>query len=143
MKYKSDVPKKNQIRMSEFKLLPGDTVLYEYQKKVFYTAKVIEVGSANPEYVLGGPEAEGAGMVVWTENEREDCRNFLLGSERFPVRLKKSMWAVIQYVEKSGLSGNVAVHEVSQKKLYTYDIERMIGDGSLEIIIKKCEIRRK
>jgi len=61
MRYKSDVPKEKQIRLSQFRLFPGDRVLIKI-RSVFYWGNVVEVCSANPEYVLGGAGAKGAGL---------------------------------------------------------------------------------
>lgn len=128
MRYRSEIPKNRQIRLNEFKLLPGDRICL-YHRGVWRAGIVTLVGSANPEYVLGGPNAEGAGVITWEINAREDCKRFL-ASEHLPVpiRLKKSIWAVVELnPSKRGM-------RKTKRALYTYDIERMIKKGTLRIL---------
>ena len=137
MKYKGDVPKKDQIRMSEFKLLPGDRVSFSLNEGAnFYHGKVVEVGSANPEYVLEGPGTERAGMTSWNEDQRSDCENFIKGSP-FPVKLKKSMWAVVEYDVVYHTADFKGLRGVGHLFLYTYDIEKMLKNDSLEILNRR------
>ncbi len=109
MKYKSEIPKKDQITLNKFPLLPGNEVVMKLNGGS-RIGTVTEVGSANPEYVLEGPNAKGAGIVKWNIKDRDDCESFLRGGHLpVKIRLKKSMWAVIRFGKH-------------QKKLYTYEI---------------------
>lgn len=106
--------------MDKFPLLPGDGVDVRINGKWHY-AVVIEVGCANPEYVLGGPGAKDAGVTRWTQGERKECEAFLHGGHRpVPIRLVKSMWAVLLLAKPLGDNNDgILVNEIV---LYTYDI---------------------
>lgn len=124
MKYKDEVPKPKQIRLDQFRLLPGDIIRLRCADD-YYNGVVREVWSANPEYVLGGPKAKDAGVVKWTEKERAECEAFLRGGHKpVKIRLKKSMWARVELYLPTG-SGWM--------NLYTYDIEERHKKGELII----------
>ena len=131
MKYEDEVPEAQQITLDKFRLLPGSRVRRRHQND-YYDGVVREVWSANPEYVLGGPEAKDAGVLKWTEAERNECQAFI-GGGHAPVRmrLKKSMWAVLD-VYLPGFSAERPHREI----LYTYDIEELYRKGDL-IIVKE------
>ncbi|MFY9462524.1 MAG: hypothetical protein WAP51_05000 [Candidatus Sungiibacteriota bacterium] len=128
MKYKDEVPRKKQIRLNQFRLLPGDMVRMKYRND-YADGVVKEVWSANPEYVLNGPKAEDAGVIHWTnctKNERRDCEAFLRGGHRpVKIRLYKSMWAVIKLYPAATQPFTVT--------LYTYDIEELCRKGEFII----------
>ncbi len=129
MKYEDEIPEAQQITLNQFRLLPGSRLRRRWGND-HYDAVVREVWSANPEYVLGGPDAKDAGIITWTEKGRTECEAFL-GGEHQPVkiRLRKSMWAVIQlYLPGYGDSNPL------KATLYTYDIEELVAKGDLIIV---------
>jgi len=74
-------------------------------------------------------------VIRWKEEDREDCRAFLLGGHKdVPIRLKKSMWAVIGYSMPRGLSGHLAISKEATIKIFTYDIETMLQEDRLRIL---------
>ena len=131
MKYKGDVPKSKQIVMNEFPAkcgLPGDTVFWKIGEFTFHKGVIQEVGSANPELIINGPDSKGAGKITFYENQREDCKNFLNAPHRtFPLKLQKSMWIVIK------LQLNDAPVHLT---LYTYDILRLKKEEKLFVVPK-------
>lgn len=132
MKYRSEVPKERQILTSQFPLLPGDLVIYKHSghKDI---ASVAEVVAANPEYVLKGPGAKNAGAIRWTEDKRRDCENFLhKGHAPVPIRLKKSMWAVLEFSCSDGTRHNRTI-SFTRKRIYTYTIINLRANGRLEL----------
>lgn len=129
MKYKDEVPKQQQITLDKFSLLPGDRVCMKY-RNTFYNGRVKEVGSANPEYVLGGPDAPDAGVMRWTESERTACAAFLYGGHLpVKIRLKKSMWAVIELIEHEKIEH--LLEKPIMVTLYTYDIVKRCHEKTL------------
>lgn len=126
MRYEDEVPKSEQISLSQFRLLPGSYI----QKRLeghLCEGIVSEVGSANPEYVLGGPDAEDAGVIKWTEQERDECAAFIDGGHLpVKIRLRKSMWAVIALFVP-GFDNPL------KEVLYTYDVEELVKKGDLII----------
>lgn len=134
MKYKDEVPKTAQIALNLFRLLPGDSVLIRY-KNALHHGRVVEVGSANPEYVLHSPRAKAAGIIRWRESERAECERFFRNSHSsMKIRLKRSVWAVVEIHIPQGLSGHLLVSRTIRRKLYTYDIERLVKKCWLKII---------
>ena len=134
MKYKSEVPKSEQIHLNEFPLLPGDRAMLMDKEHAYYFYGIVrEVGSANPEYVLRDrkkPMPKDAGVITWNENSRENCKQFLQGGHMpVAIRLKKSMWAVVEFTVETG--------KTPKKKLYTYDILKLKKDSKLLIIHKE------
>lgn len=141
-KYKDEVPRHEQIRMNQFRLLPGDQVRIQHQRS-FHLGEVVEVGSANPEYMLwrqkktGGKKPEGAEVVRWKSHkkgDREACEQIvrLGGHLSVRLRLKKSMWAVIEILVPVGKHTPAFTHR--KKTLYTYDIEKLHREERLVIL---------
>lgn len=129
MKYKNEVPKSNQIRLNQFRLLPGDHIRLKHGND-HYDGIVREVWSANPEYVLGGPHAKDAGVIKWTGKERSECESFLRGGHRpVKIRLAQSIWAVIELYTPV---------KPTKLTLYTYDIEEKCRKGELIIQPKRA-----
>ena len=129
MKYEDEIPKAQQITLNQFRLLPGSRLKRRWGND-HYDAVVREVWSANPEYVLGGPEAKDAGVLKWTEAERNECQAFI-GGGHAPVRmrLQKSMWAVLDiYLPVS------SAKRPHREILYTYDIEELVKNGNLIVV---------
>lgn len=138
MRYEDEVPRGKQITLNQFRLLPGSRIYRRLEGSLCYGI-VREVGSANPEYVLGGSGAKDAGVEIWTEKERDECTAFI-GGEHLPVRirLKKSMWAVIEcevnVAKSDSRYGSWTETGTKRETLYTYDIEELFAKGDLVIV---------
>lgn len=126
MHYEDEVPRGQQITLDKFRLLPGSRIRRSWNHD-YYDGVVREVWSANPEYVLGGPEAEDAGVIKWAQAEREECRAFIGGGhEPVRMRLKKSMWVVVDLYLPS-------FPYPLKETLYTYDIEKLVKNKGILI----------
>lgn len=140
MEYRDQVPIQRQIAMNEFKLLPGsrvrgrfcDNVCKEDCTNCLYDGIVREVWCANPEYVLLGENAPDAGVILWTESERDECAAFL-GGGHMPVkiRLYKSMWVKIEFLPRQ----DRPEYPLPQIP-YTYEVEGLIRSGRLVVVQK-------
>lgn len=131
MKYESDVPETEQINMRDFKILPGHLVKILHEESI-YAGWVVEIWFANPEYILNGPDAENAGIVMFGMNEQHECKNFLNNHINAKIKLKKSMWATIEFLKPPPQGSSLC--SIQTVKLYAYDIEKMIKNGTLEIV---------
>jgi len=133
MQYHDEVPNDQQISMDQFYLLPLDPVTLRYEGKD-RLGLVREVGSANPEYVLHGPQAPDAGVVRWSWaslSERLACESFIKsGHPPTMLRLKRSMWAVVELIKPLGdpETGMTILTII----LYTYEIEELRKNGFLK-----------
>ena len=142
MKYKSDVAEKNWVLIKDFRLLPGSTVYIRHRGSLHY-GTVNEVGSANPEYVFGGPHVKGAGTTVWknTKKRRRECKKFFSGSHgKFPIKLQRSMWVTIVFTgvthKRTCDVGYAFETGEIRRQLYTYEIEDLLGKGDLTVAKK-------
>lgn len=147
MKYKSDVPKKEQIRRNEFPLLPGDDIILYDRAHHPCQAHVLEIISVNPEYVLGGPNAKNAACMTWNEIQRGACHRFLHKDHRsVHLRLQKNMWAVLGLAAAVVLTTkNTAITTgilKGQITLYTYQIVNLMKCGNLQIVVDIHSIGR-
>lgn len=135
------MPADELIKISQFKLLPGDRVLIKV-KKTFYHGKVVEVGAGSAEHTLWlqagrkGPKPK-IGWTSWKEDGRKDAETWIRGqaghSSDQPLKLRKSMWAVVEYATpKMGSSSR----DKKRKWLYAYDIEHMLKTDRLRIVGK-------
>ncbi|OGZ96113.1 MAG: hypothetical protein A3I44_04785 [Candidatus Sungbacteria bacterium RIFCSPLOWO2_02_FULL_51_17] len=144
MRHKSEVPTDQQIRISQFKLLPGDLVLIKV-KNTFYHGRVTEVGAGSAEYTLWlqrgrkGPKPK-VGMITWHESGRKEAEQWIRGQAGHasdqPLTLQRSMWAVVEFA--AARASNAMKHSLKKRKkrLYTYDIEHMLKTDRLRIVIK-------
>lgn len=131
MEYKSQISEKRQIKIREFPLLPGDHMFLRYRNGV-RKAIVTEVGCANPEYVLGNPGDSEARIFHWDPDERDACREFLhRAHEPVRMRLKKSMWATLEFVMVRKKRGQEKV----TKAFFTYEIMELFSSGKLTFAI--------
>ncbi|MDO8560923.1 MAG: hypothetical protein Q7R91_01770 [bacterium] len=133
------MPKSKQIRLDQFRLLPGDLVQLKHRESIssvaYINGIVEEVWLANPEYVLSGPKAKSAGVIRWKKHQRKECKEFLRGKGHRPVkiRLKKSAWAVMRADIPLDLSGGGTFYFKTRLPLYTYDIEMLYKEGIMRI----------
>ena len=142
MRHKSEVPTEQQIRISQFKLLPGDRVLIKV-KRVFYHGCVTEVGAGSAEYTLWLQRGRKGlkpkiGMIAWHEADRNGAEEWIKGQAGHasdqPLTLKRSMWAVVEYATSaSSLSRR---NTKQRRRLYAYDIEHMLKADRLRIIVR-------
>lgn len=135
MDYKDEMPENKQITLDKFPLLPGDKISIKF-KGVTQLSKVIEVGSANPEYVLGGPYAKGAAIKVWNIKQKRACIKFLKegGHKLVKIRLKKSVWAIIEKLDiYIDIDKKITIKK-TPLRIYTYEIIDLMKKGALSII---------
>ena len=130
MKYKDEVPREKQVTLNRFLLLPGDRILIRH-KKGLHLGRVVEVGATNPEYALWKAgrlkkKSKNSDVIVWKESDRAGCEKFFRGGHNpVRIRLKKSVWAVVEYSIYRGLSEKLPVFTTQRKKLYAYDIAKL------------------